>query len=448
MLRRNRPLLVVRITALLVTASTGAAFAAELPRRGLLGARLVPPQEGQTGAKVTRVEEGSAAARAGLAAGDVVHAIEGETIGDADDHARALRRVRAGDLTLLVERDGKQREVKVQVPPWPALEVSGAKVEYGTVKSPRGYAVRTILTVPEGASGRLPAIFLVPWLSCDSVEVTRGRRDGTAQLLDALAQKSGALTFRVDKPGIGDSGGPPCRSVDFHHELDAMRAGFQALLADPRVDPDQVFVLGLSNGGGYAPLVPGGAPVRGYVVIGGWSKTWFEHMIEHERRRLALTGEDPGEVTAAMPGYAEFYTEYLVRRRTPRQVLAEKPHLTPLWYDEPEHQYERPAAFYHQLQELNLAAAWAKTGAPVLAIHGGHDWIMSREDHQLIAELANRQRPGSGRFVAIARMDHGLFVHPTLQQGFDDYWSGSYAVEAEELILDWLRQQRAAPQDR
>jgi hypothetical protein len=77
----------------------------------------------------------------------------------------------------------------------------------------------------------------------------------------------------------------------------------------------------LSNGGGFAPLVPQEEKVRGYVVAGGWSKTWFEHMLELERRRLKLGGKKPGEVTDAIKGYAEFYTDYLRRKMTPREIL-------------------------------------------------------------------------------------------------------------------------------
>ena len=50
------------------------------------------------------------------------------------------------------------------------------------------------------------------------------------------------------------------------------------------------------------------------------------------------------------------------------------------WYDTPDGQYGRPAAFYQQLQALNLGEAWQKMNAPVLVIRGGADDIMSRAD--------------------------------------------------------------------
>jgi len=56
------------------------------------------------------------------------------------------------------------------------------------------------------------------------------------------------------------------------------------------VDPARIFRFGMSDGGGFAPLVADGAPIKGYVVDAGWIKTWYEQMLEIERRRLALAG--------------------------------------------------------------------------------------------------------------------------------------------------------------
>ena len=42
-------------------------------------------------------------------------------------------------------------------------------------------------------------------------------------------------------------------------------------------------------------------------------------------------------------------------------------------------------AFYQQLQQLNLAAAWSRVKVPTYVLRGAFDWIMSREDSELIA---------------------------------------------------------------
>ena len=55
--------------------------------------------------------------------------------------------------------------------------------------------------------------------------------------------------------------------------------------------------------------------------------------------------------------YSEFYDEYLNHKKRLLEVLKERPHLNGIWYEGDKHQYERPAAYYQQVQEKNIAEA-------------------------------------------------------------------------------------------
>lgn len=50
-------------------------------------------------------------------------------------------------------------------------------------------------------------------------------------------------------------------------------------------------------------------------------------MLGIERRRLALSGKNPGEITEMLQKYIEFYNDYLKYKNTPGQVIQNKPHL-------------------------------------------------------------------------------------------------------------------------
>ncbi len=411
-----------------------------LRRRGDLGIAVREPTVSNPGAEVVRVRPGGAAADLGLEPGDRIIAIEGNTLADGAEFSRVYERIRGGDrVRLTIRRGGSTFERSVTVPPLPREEIEGLQVAYGSITSERGHRLRTIVTSPGGAAGRSPGLFLVGWLSCDSVEAPLGATDGFARLLRDLMTQSGFVVMRTDKPGVGDSEGPACAETDFETELAGYRAAFRAFVESPLVDPSRIVVMGMSNGGGFAPLVVGDRPVAGFIVSGGWGKTWLEHMLEIERRRLSLSGLQPGEVSRQMKGFSELYDRYLNGRKTPGEVVRERPSLAELWTDEPAHQYGRPAAFFQQLQETNLAAAWQKVRAPVLAIHGEHDWIMSREDHELIAQWVNHNRPGAGRFVEIPGMDHGYRRYPSAEAAFRNE-VGVYAEDAASTILGWLRQ--------
>jgi pimeloyl-ACP methyl ester carboxylesterase len=414
------------------------AFSGELKRASYLGARLRPNPESQI-VEVRSVEDGSAASKAGLRKGDRIIRINGKPIPDRFVFEEVYGSLRAGDaVSFEVRRDGTNLTTSVVLPSLHYEKWEGIETRYDEVITAQGNRQRIIVTRPERHSGRIPGIMLVNWLSCDSVEFPFGPQDGFAKLLHALGTKSGFAMMRVEKPGTGDSGGPPCHSLDFQTELEGYQAALHAFKKYEFVDPDKIILLGMSNGGGVVPLVAAQEKVAGYVISGGWSKTWFEHMIELERNRLALSGQSPGEISEKMKGYAEFYTRYLIEKRSPEEVVRKYPALAGLWYDEPEHQYGRPAAFYHQLQELNLAAAWEKVDVPVLVIYGEYDWIMSRFDHESIAEIVNHNRPGHARFVAIPKMDHGFTIQENMQGSFNNFGGGRFDESLVTLILNWL----------
>jgi len=284
-------------------------------------------------------------------------------------------------------------------------------------------------------------MLLVPWLSCNSVEWPLGPSFGVAKVLHGLAEKSGFVLMRVERPGVGDSEGPPCADNDLRTDVAAYRAALQALKKSDFVDADNIFLFGSSLGGALAPIIARDEPVRGLIVSGGFTKTWYEHMLEIERTRLALLGRTPAEINEAMRGYSEFYSMYLNWKLTPAEVIRQRPHLGKLWDDEPERQYGRPAAFYHQVQELNVEAAWEQISAPVLVIYGEYDWIMSRDDHELVVQIVNQRHPATARVVIAPKTSHSLDVYESMEKAFKEEGS-KFDDGLVTLMIDWLKEYR------
>jgi dienelactone hydrolase len=83
-------------------------------------------------------------------------------------------------------------------------------------------------------------------------------------MLQAMAQIPGFATVRREKPGVGDSEGN-CAATDFTTELTAYRQALRHLQDYPFVDRNRIFLFGMRNGGGFAPLVPDGQPLKRYV---------------------------------------------------------------------------------------------------------------------------------------------------------------------------------------
>ena len=314
----------------------------------------------------------------------------------------------------------------------PREHFQNAEVLYGWVSNSRGDKLRTFITKPKNSSGKVPVLFFVGWLSCDSIESPQGETDGFSALILRLIDQSGYATVRTEKPGVGESQGTRCENSDFQGELEAYQAAFDSMGKYDFLDPSRVIVIGLSNGGGFGPLVSQRHPVRGFIAAGSWGRTWYEHMIENERVRLTGEGKSAAEVNNAVKVFTEFYDLYLIQGQTPGDVLRQHPQWKDLWYDTADGQYGRPAAFYQQLQALNLGEVWQSVDAPVLVIRGSKDTIMSRADSSAIADMVNRVRPGRAGYVEVDGMTHGF----TVDKKFD--------ADVVTTILNWTKEKLAA----
>jgi pimeloyl-ACP methyl ester carboxylesterase len=348
-------------------------------------------------------------------------------------------------LPAALRADDLPRKSKAPRESYPNVDVI-----YDSVTTPDGKRLRTIVTKPRNAKGKLPVIFVAGWLSCDSVEAPSGTKDESGLVFRGLAQLPEFALFRMDKEGVGDSEGV-CAETDFNSELAGYRAAFRALKNYDFIDTKRIYILGMSNGGAFAPLIPESdaeqAQVRGYISVGGWVKTWFEHMLEIERRRFALMGKPPGEVNDRMKGAATLYHEWLIKGRAVDDIVKEQPQLADLWPEGKDHAhlYERPLVFYQQLQQLNLGAAWSRVKVPTYVLHGAFDWIMSRDDSELIAAYVNKNGDLASVYE-IPETGHTFQHYLSLADAFKGK-RASFDPKMIGLLADWLRNKAITHED-
>ena len=409
-----------------------------LRRRADLGASIAPPDGGKA-ASIVSFRPGSVLEKAGFAVGDEIVSANGKPLSDPIAFGAFFRSLRGGDTIELTARRGSNTlTLEVRVPPMPLEATPGLDVTYGEATTAKGYRVRTYTTRPAGARGRLPVIVFIPWLSCDAVEQPFGpRNDGWAKMLRAVMLGTPVQFVRIEKPGVGDSNGPDCSATDLDDDMAAFRAGIRAALADPGADPTRFILFGGSVGAALAPLFAQEFPPRGLIATGGFTRTWYEHMLAIERERLTLSGRKPAEINAAMKSFAELYDLVLLQGLTPAAAIVRKPDLARVWYDAPAHQYGRPIRYYQQLQALDVEAAWDRVRVPTLVLWGDYDWIMGRDESERCVALLRAHDPSLVTYVVRRRMNHHFDVFADPVAAFNED-NGNYDEGAAQSIIDWI----------
>ena len=411
----------------------------ELKRKANLGFG-VRKISNSPGATVSRIDEQSAAYKAGLRKDDRVFTINGQPIEGESELYKYIWAIRSNDIVKLEvahANEYKSNTIQFQAEAAPPETWGSLDAEMVQLVNSSGDKLRGYITKPKNAKGKIPAILFVSWLSCGTVEIGKSNDSWTRMLRD-VAEKSGALFLRVEKPGVGDSEGPACMDCDLNTELDGYQAAFRFLKQRSDVDTTNIIVFGASLGGTLASIVGQDQPVKAYVTAVSVYKTWLEHMIEIERRRLQYAGHSQEEINKLMPLFIEFHTDYLLYKKTPKDIMEAKPHLASLWYDEPLHQYGRPAKFYQQAQDYNFMETWAKVTQPVYVVAGEYDWIMSLDDSKLMVNMLNQKKAGQATLYVAKGMDHHWSVYDTPQDAFDES-NGKYAQETVSAMIDWIK---------
>lgn len=413
-----------------------------LPRRaGPLGVRFEP---GADGVRVGFVQPGFPGYRAGLRSGDQILAMNSQDTRTADEASQVLRSIKAGqDLQMLVRRDGE--ELAIQVAMEGAYEtVEGSVVRYDSVLTDGGYRLRTIITEPMESprekDGLMPAFLFVQGIICDTIDRPQFPDAPDTRIVHAMA-KAGFVTMRVDKPGTGDSEGPACSEIDFSTELSGFAAALRELASLPTVDPERIYIFGHSMGGVMAPYLASEVPVRGSIVYGTLVRTWFEYQLENVRRQSELRGFSDEFVSALVQAEAKMSSVVLIEKGTVGDAWERWPELRRpsqgIMFDE-EHMSTRHVRFFHELQDLNLAEAWANSSGGALAIWGEYDWLCAKEDHDRIAAIVNRRSPGTGVSVTLPKADHAFTTHATIQDSLARMGQGVWSAELISVMLDWI----------
>jgi alpha-beta hydrolase superfamily lysophospholipase len=384
-------------------------FAQDLPRSASFGTLVYDLNDSVrsalklgslSGTYVKMVVPGSSAQKAGIMPNDVIISLDGQPIENTGRFLELLKKHHGGDKVLIgYYRHGKLSKATVNLMPKPMEKSDDYDIIYSSVVSGANQ-LRTIITKPKG-TGVHPAVLLIGGVGCYSVDNPTVTEILSMKMwADSLAE-NGFVAMRVEKTGIGDSKGLPCKDCDFNTEKQGYLDGLKQLKSLPYVSKENTFIAGFSIGGVIAPLIAQQEPVKGIIVYGTVGRNWLEYELENTSRQQLLDDRRADSIDMYMRAdYIRLYGLF-VEKKQPEQILKEHPETAGHLFS-----YPMRIEYFQQVADVNIRELWMNTKAKVLAIHGSSDFVSSAKEHEMIAETVNHYHPGNASYVEIPNSDH------------------------------------------
>jgi pimeloyl-ACP methyl ester carboxylesterase len=414
-----------------------------LPRRPFLGVTAEPAAGNHI--RIGKIIPDSPAARSELAVGDVLLDVNGSPVESVDSFLSKMRAFKSGDrLISRVQRGGKEMDIEVTLGEYPREQPRDIQVLYDAVDG-HDATLRSILTRPMGSTGKLPAILFVQGWGCSTVDWPLPEANLTRELVYRLTH-AGFAVMRSEKSGVGDSTGTPCRDVDFRDEVALFTSALKKLKSYDFVDTGKVFIFGHSAGGWVAPLVAAAEPVKGIVTYGTVVRPFGEYLVENWRRNRWLRAQpDLAQLEDEQRRMAELLHYLLVEKSSVREVITSHPELAAIakkLFPQDDEHFDGLRSLQHvrQLNDQNIARAWASLGVPVLALIGEYDIRTLPLDAEYIAAIVNTRHPGNGTWRLLPKLDHGFAMHDSLKDSVAHEFAGPLGDQVVQETVRWMRE--------
>ena len=425
---------------LLFTLTTIAICTAQkLERRAMWQAKINSPSRSVPGAKIVSIQKGSPLEKAGLLPNDIILKVDNKLVKDGETWTEIYYGIRESKIIEVeVLRDINLMGFVLELNALPKEVHKSVDTFYEELTSVSGITQRVIITKPRKVV-KQPAIILIGGLSCSSIEIYPGRTGNWVKVIKDLVEKTDMVVMRIEKPGVGDSGGD-CSQSDFITDLEGYRAAVKLLKSKPYVDDEKIVVYGSSMGSAIAPLLANEFNLAGIISDGTFFKTWFEHMLEIERRIRSMSGDSESEIVEKMNNYyIPLYYGMLIQKKTFKEVIDEYPAIKKYNYHSSRHMYGRPLEYYQQLQDFDLAGEWEKAQVPVRIMRGTNDWIMSSFDNNMIIDVLKKSGHQDHILYEYEGLDHWNTLHDSPKKSFEGK-PGRWEDNISQIIVEWARE--------
>lgn len=428
-----------------------------LPRKGWLGVASQPVDEARAKANNLKTGEGTLLTtvapngtfdKLGAKVGDVLLSVNQKPINSLPELVAMAQTFTEGDaieLNLISNSEKVTKKGTVIGRPKETSDI--AEVKYDAVEMSLG-ALRTITHIPKNRTGKVPAVFYIQGLPCQTNEYP----DSKFVLRQAFDDwvKAGFAVFRVERPNLGDSRtSKDCKDMDFNEEVETNKAGYRKLLSYDFIDTDNIFFFGHSMGGWTAPFIAGQKQPKGIMAYGTGFRSWFEYLIDLFRIQATYGGAthvQAEQITRQMIPMLYKWLEEDKSVEEMRKDPALKPAVDYLFQGD--YFNTRSAHYFHTMSKQNLAEQWSKVTGKVNIIYGEFDTAaLNARDAITIAEIVNQANPGNGEYTILPKTEHMFAKVDSYKQTSDLYSGGkiiqyasqNYNPEVGRITVEWMK---------
>jgi len=403
----------------------GVSTAQKLTRRAFLG---IDPVEKNQVLVVNKVYAKTPAEKSGLKIGDELLSINDVQTRSVQELILGLKKFSPKEkVKLKIRRNSNEMVLDVRLEEAPREVTPQSRTIYGEIPVSNAL-LRTIITVPQ-KEGKYPAVIFIQGVGCYPVDTPMDTTYGHIQMLRHLSRQN-IVTMRVEKSGVGDSQGTPCEKLDLQTELAHFTEAVKALKTYPFVDKDNVFIIGHSIGGLFAPMIAQKESVKGVVAYGTIGQNWTNYLIDSRKAMALQKGEDYEDIEEWMKTVTDCSTRFFLQKQALDSAIKYNADCQDFLK---KFSFKNPQ-YWYQLSEINVAQQWKEFNGHVLVMWGESDKASMVAEHELITNIVNKNNPKKATLVKISRADHKMCLRNTQ----DTDKEKDFNPQIAESIHEWI----------
>jgi uncharacterized protein len=272
-----------------------------------------------------------------------------------------------------------------------------------------------------------------------------GERDGWWDWPERFGH-AGIASLAYDKPGCGESSGD-WREQTLQDRAVETLAAAASLARQPRIDPDRIALLGMSQGGWVAPLAatlptPRAPAVAAVVALSTPGVSPLEQETYRIAHQLPAQGFSQAESAAAAAAFHDMLGRIRSGDSAEEVFAALQSHRDAPWFPYLGPGNAAEVRFLAGIYGFEPAPVLERLTCPVLALWGADDLLVPVDRSVDTFDVALRKAGNANyRLQVVPGADHGLSTVEGVGDAEPDAGAGRrFAPGAVETLTGWLRQ--------